>query len=665
MNKVLNFMIITVILMLLIGSLCLQVEASGTSGQASDDWPMYRHDPQRTGVSTSTVPNTNETRWIYNATSEFDSSPAVADGKLIVGQSNGDILALNLTTGKLIWHYATDAGDNSIWSSPAIDSGRVYIGTRNSNLYCLNESTGGLLWIQQVGGSIDSSPVVSNGRLYFGADDGKLHCLNSTTGSAIWTYDTLAMFSSPAIVDDVVYVTSSYSPNMYALNATTGSVIWQVTVSGTDSSPLVKDGKMYFGGNGIYCLNATTGLSIWNSTNVPGGHNFFVIRSSPAILNDKLYIGSEDGMLYCLNANTGAILWSYQTAGTIWGSPAVADGKVLIGNGYNKILCLDANTGGLIWSYLTGYRSLSGPVVCGGIVYAGAGGAGLTTPSAGSIYAFGPTNLSPTNLTLTLNSETAYLGFKVTLNGALSYLGNSTTIAGVPIELAYSINNGQTWNDITSVTTGSDGSYSAVWAPSATGTFLVRARFAENYPYARSEADRTLSVTLYNNQYVFSVESNSTVTSLAYNSISNQLSFTVSGESGTKGYVRATIAKSLVGDIANLAVTLDGANLQYQVTSTADSWTVQFNYSHSTHSVGIQLGNLPASPTTTPTPTQTAAPTATPTANPTDKPTATPTISPSPTAPEFPTWILVFLPAAALAALAVVKSGQKRKQNNS
>jgi outer membrane protein assembly factor BamB len=98
---------------------------------ANADWTMFRHDPQHTGYSTSAAPNTNEIKWIYNTATEIDSSPAVANGRVIVGLSNGNVVALNSTTGERLWLYETGAGSNSIWSSPAIDSDRTYIGTRD------------------------------------------------------------------------------------------------------------------------------------------------------------------------------------------------------------------------------------------------------------------------------------------------------------------------------------------------------------------------------------------------------------------------------------------------------------------------------------------------------------------------------------------------------
>ena len=53
--------------------------------------------------------------------------------------------------------------------------------------------------------------------------------------------------------------------------------------------------------------------------------------------------------------------------------------------------------------------------------------------------------------------------------------------------------------------------------------------------------------------------------------------------------MKVTIAKSLVSNAANIKVYLDGNQLNYDVTSNADSWLLSFTYKHSTHKVMISL----------------------------------------------------------------------------
>jgi hypothetical protein len=92
------------------------------------------------------------------------------------------------------------------------------------------------------------------------------------------------------------------------------------------------------------------------------------------------------------------------------------------------------------------------------------------------------------------------------------------------------------------------------------------------------------------NQYVFSVESNCTVSALAFDTTSSELGLTVSGPSRTRGYVKVTIAKSLVENATNVKVYLDGNQSEYSIAPTDDSWLLVFNYTHSTHRVAIDLG---------------------------------------------------------------------------
>jgi peptidoglycan/xylan/chitin deacetylase (PgdA/CDA1 family)/PKD repeat protein len=88
---------------------------------------------------------------------------------------------------------------------------------------------------------------------------------------------------------------------------------------------------------------------------------------------------------------------------------------------------------------------------------------------------------------------------------------------------------------------------------------------------------------------IFSVASNSTVSDMSFNSTSLELGFTVAGPSGTTGLTRVTIAKTLVANITNLKVFLDGTQLQYSTTETGDSWVVSFTYTHSTHYITLAL----------------------------------------------------------------------------
>jgi len=179
---------------------------------------------------------------------------------------------------------------------------------------------------------------------------------------------------------------------------------------------------------------------------------------------------------------------------------------------------------------------------------------------------------STTQLLVSCQSSTSISNFRVMINGSLTY--NGIGISGAPIILSYSTNEGSSWQGLTTVDTDSNGNFLAEWLPSVTGSFLINATYAGSPIYPGTSTVVSLVIAPYsyeNAQDVFSVESNSTVSDLAFNSTSGHLSFTVSGPSGTTGYANVYISKSLVNGTSNIKAYIDGNAVSYRATSTADS----------------------------------------------------------------------------------------------
>ena len=196
-------------------------------------------------------------------------------------------------------------------------------------------------------------------------------------------------------------------------------------------------------------------------------------------------------------------------------------------------------------------------------------------------------------------SSTSNLGFHVKITGNLA--SNGIGLSGAPILLSYSVTGGTSWENLTFLYTDSDGSFLATWTPSVTGYYLIKADWPGNATFPASSTVITLVMAPLAAQTFFAVASNSTVSNLNFNSTSLELSFTVSGSLGTTGYVRAHIAKSLIQDISNVKVYLDGNLQNYTETSTEDSWLIYFTYQHSTHTVLMNLNSsTPKSSTKTP-----------------------------------------------------------------
>lgn len=87
------------------------------------------------------------------------------------------------------------------------------------------------------------------------------------------------------------------------------------------------------------------------------------VRSSPAVVEETVYIGSNDGRLYALDMSTGEEEWTFETDGPVVSSPAVVDGTVYIGSTDHTVYALDAETGTKEWVFETDGAVRSSPTV--------------------------------------------------------------------------------------------------------------------------------------------------------------------------------------------------------------------------------------------------------------------------------------------------------------
>ena len=121
-------------------------------------WSQFRGSPLLTGVSASVPPTSLKLLWSYEAGESIDSSAAIVDGVVYVGVSTGDLLALDLDSGKLRWRYST--GDSIGESSPAVGHDAVFIGDLAGVLHAVSVRTGAQVWTFKTGGEVRSSPVI-------------------------------------------------------------------------------------------------------------------------------------------------------------------------------------------------------------------------------------------------------------------------------------------------------------------------------------------------------------------------------------------------------------------------------------------------------------------------------------------------------------------------
>lgn len=382
----------------LVGAL-LAAPAMSTNAQGDDDdldVPFFRADPNRTGIMPGPLPDTVPTEaWRASIGDNpfFFAAPVVAGGVVVYGGS-ANVLAFDAETGEAQWQFPV----GGLSSSPAITDGLVIIGNETGDLVALDLETGTEQWrfADPQGAQMGSSPVVVDGMVYLGAlmQDASLpgsgvNAVNAATGALVWSAATTGqVLGSPAVSGGLVVV-GDLAGNMYAFDAASGALVWEtflVANGRLQSSPAIVNDTVYIGCCAnqlqigyLMTFDLNTGVEGWAyQTNAD-------VVGSPAVDADTVYVGSADGNFYALAADGSSIRWVFETGGGIASSAALVDGAVVFTSGNGQLYALDSESGAEVWAYDVGAPTGASPVVSNGMIYLVVEGQLLALGSASGI----------------------------------------------------------------------------------------------------------------------------------------------------------------------------------------------------------------------------------------------------------------------------------------
>ncbi len=119
-------------------------------------------------------------------------------------------------------------------------------------------------------------------------------------------------------------------------------LVWQFKTGGPiEASPVIVNDVVYIGSNDgkMYALNVKS----WGIKWVYDAGS--AIRFSAAVYSDRVYFSTRDSKFYALNTETGEKVWEFKTQGWIDAPPVIFEGNVYVGSYPSRIYLLDAISG--------------------------------------------------------------------------------------------------------------------------------------------------------------------------------------------------------------------------------------------------------------------------------------------------------------------------------
>jgi outer membrane protein assembly factor BamB len=142
------------------------------------------------------------------------------------------------------------------------------------------------------------------------------------------------------------------------------------------STPAIVDGTLYVGSadGSVYALDAQTGRERWR---VPLGAG---VSASPCVAEGTVFVTSRDGKLHALSSADGRHRWSVDLGKDLglrnyWdfytSSPVAFGADLYVGSGDGRVRAVDRRSGRIKWTFDAGSRVRSTPAVTDGAVVFG------------------------------------------------------------------------------------------------------------------------------------------------------------------------------------------------------------------------------------------------------------------------------------------------------
>lgn len=319
---------------------------TGPRAGAEYDWYTNYGDFAGTNANDQGLRPPLRMRWARRLEGTVKHLPVCGGGRLYTHTAEGQVIATEQDTGRLLWRRHWPDVYLS-FTSPLYVDGKLLIpqaGIRRSLVRCLDAATGDMLWEAPFTGSPSWSrqfpPVVHENVAIYASGSGQ-YAAQGTEKPFIFKGDPEPTEDGREVMswiysNDNPYYPRDHRPTVWAWDVDTGELLWEKDFSeygrgGNDCGICLLDGKLYYSTffgysasqrrrrglpvehNGLTaCMDPRTGEVIWLTT------DYFVTSKCTLSGRDgRLYIGgynpaeesTDDRFVWCLDASDGSLLW--------------------------------------------------------------------------------------------------------------------------------------------------------------------------------------------------------------------------------------------------------------------------------------------------------------------------------------------------------------------
>lgn len=327
----------------------------GPSIAIGDGWPSHRYDGGNTGAAPG-VPLSGPLAesWSIETDGTDLTPPVRADGVLLYGTDDGDIVARDSVGGELLWREATGTFR---MPAPAVSGGKAFIA--GERITARDAADGSEVWAANTDESGAAYPVLHRGRVHVTATSRVMYALSTGTGERAWSHASRGALQAPmALSGDRAFAVDD-SGFLYSIDD--GDREWRVALGGSVEAAPVAGGDLVYAiteDETVYALDQSDGSEAWtasitNSTEIP-----------PLLADGQCVVTEPLGRLTAFDAAVGTSVWTVDVEGRIRTPPIRVGEMCVVGTDTGEVIGMEFESGQESWS-----RSLlEEPIVgiCGG-----------------------------------------------------------------------------------------------------------------------------------------------------------------------------------------------------------------------------------------------------------------------------------------------------------